>query len=230
MEWIYEDPKNAVTQNGCTEKNIYLVNCDEIYINGCICSYIANKLSEIIKTLEKKYMDEAKNLVSKYNGIEIILDKTKFNNNIVKYENLQDALFKDIAKNNPIKVYITSFGGSLLSGFHMADSIRLSKIPVYTFCKGYVASAATLPFVYGKRRFMDSNSYFLIHQLRGTNHGKFKDLKVGISNDMMFMKNMKKIYKDTCNISGEVLDDLLEDDDWYDADTCLQLNIIDEII
>ena len=93
-----------------------------------------------------------------------------------------------------------------------------------------MASAATLPLVCGAKRYMDKNSYVLIHQLRGSSSGKYEDMKISINNKDMFMNNIKKIYNEKCGINVETLDELLRDDDWYPPEICKELNIIDEII
>lgn len=223
---------NKVEKHGCTDKNIYLKNNCEIYFTGCVCDVAANKLLEIVKTLDKKYIDEVDKIVNKFvdNTKTFNIDPNTFNNCSIQFSSLKDTVFNDIASNNPIKLYITSTGGSLLEGFKMADVVKQSKIPIYTYCKGYVASAATLPYIYGQKRYMDKNSYFLIHQLRGVSAGKFDELQISIGNKTMFMGNIKKMYNEQCGISNEALDDLLKNDDWYNADMCKELNLVDEII
>jgi len=130
----------------------------------------------------------------------------------------------------PIRVHISSDGGSLLDGFSMMDTIVNSVTPVHTYIDGHAASAATLISVVADKRFMFKNSRLLIHQLSSAVWGKFEDIVEEVENLDSFMKQIKKIYKDHTKISAKDLNEILKKDRWFSAEECLKMGIIDEII
>jgi ATP-dependent protease ClpP protease subunit len=70
----------------------------------------------------------------------------------------------------------------------------------------------------------------LIHQLQSQSSGRLNEMKDEITNLDFFMKNVKDIYYQNSNISKEVLEKLLLDELWIDAQECLRYDLIDEII
>ena len=128
---------------------------------------------------------------------------------------------------NPINIYLTSRGGSLLEGFKFFDFLKNCECVVHSYCLGYCASAATLPLLAADERFMYKNSFIMIHQLSGKLSGKFDDLMLDIKNKEFFMEKIKDIYIENSNISEENIDVLLKHDDWWDIDRCIEngLNI-----
>ena len=77
----------------------------------------------------------------------------------------------------PIKLHITTYGGTVYDVFTAIDTIKNMKVDVHTICKGIVASAGTLLSLAGKKRYITENSYMLIHEVRSGMWGKFSDLK-----------------------------------------------------
>ena len=65
-----------------------------------------------------------------------------------------------------ISLYITSPGGSANIAFAMYDLLKSLNISIYTLAIGQCASAATILFALGKKRFAAENTSFLIHSAR----------------------------------------------------------------
>ena len=130
----------------------------------------------------------------------------------------------------PIKLHLQSHGGELLPSFYVCDFIQNLETPVHIYIDGYVASAASLIAVCGKKRIMTKHSFILIHQLKSKLSGKFNEMEDEIRNLNFFMDNLKNIYLNNSKISPEKLDKLLATDIWISAEECLSLGLIDEII
>ena len=131
----------------------------------------------------------------------------------------------------PIELHIHSDGGNLFSGFAAADTISSLKTPVHTYVEGSAASAATLMSVCGKKRYIARSSLMLIHQLsalmvEGT-HEQFRD---EFTNQELLMLKIKDIYRAHTRLDEETLEDLLKHDLWLDANRCLELGLVDEIL
>tara|TARA_A100001011_G_scaffold195608_1_gene203968 strand:+ start:683 stop:1441 length:759 start_codon:yes stop_codon:yes gene_type:complete len=130
----------------------------------------------------------------------------------------------------PINLHIQSGGGMLMPTFYVCDVIKTLDTPVHIYIDGFVASAASLIAVSGTKRFMTQHSFMLIHQLQSQSSGRLNEMKDEITNLDFFMKNAKDIYYRNSNISKEVLEKLLSNELWIDAQDCLYYNLIDEII
>jgi len=130
----------------------------------------------------------------------------------------------------PINLHIQSGGGMLMPTFYVCDVIKTLDTPVHVYIDGFVASAASLIAVSGTKRFMTEHSFMLIHQLQSQSTGRLNEMKDEITNLDFFMKNAKDIYYRNSNISKEVLENLLSNELWIDAQECLYYNLIDEIM
>ena len=130
----------------------------------------------------------------------------------------------------PIHLHIQSEGGSLYHTLYIMDLIDSMNTPVYTYVDGFAASAATLLSVVGKKRYMTKNSLMLIHQLSGSESGKFNELQDQMSNMSILMKIIMNLYLTKTNIDEETLTVLLQKDLWLDSKTCLEYGLVDEII
>ena len=70
---------------------------------------------------------------------------------------------KPSEERQPIRLYIDSPGGDLISGFAIVSAIKASKTPVYTINVGQWSSMAFLIGICGHRRFSLPNMTFLMH-------------------------------------------------------------------
>ena len=130
----------------------------------------------------------------------------------------------------PIKLHLTTYGGSVHAAFSAISCIQSSKVDVHTIIDGYVASAGTLISVCGKKRFIHKHSSMLIHELRSGTWGKMSVLEEEFENLKKMMDKIKTIYVENSKLKKKELDVILKkDSDWY-ADECLKHGLVDEII
>lgn len=129
-----------------------------------------------------------------------------------------------------ISLHIQSGGGSLMHTFYVCDTIMNLDTPVYTYVDGFVASAASLIAVSGKKKYMTKHSAILIHQLSSSTSGKLNEMKTEINNLGFFMNNVKYIYLNNTKLELDVLENLLTTDMWLDSNTCKNMGLVDEII
>ena len=130
----------------------------------------------------------------------------------------------------PVKLFINSGGGTIVSGISSMDTILRCKVPVETYVDGFSASAATFMTVVGDHRLMSRNSYMLVHQLSTTFWGTYSNFEDEKQNLDLMMKNIKDIYKQYTKIPMKKLNEILKHDLMWDAKTCLEYGMIDEII
>jgi ATP-dependent Clp protease protease subunit len=130
----------------------------------------------------------------------------------------------------PIKLHLTTYGGSVHAAFSAISCIQSCKVDVHTVIDGYVASAGTLISVCGKKRFIHKHSSMLIHELRSGTWGKMSVLEEEFENLKKMMDKIKTIYVENSKLKKKELDVILKkDSDWY-ADECLKHGLVDEII
>jgi len=129
-----------------------------------------------------------------------------------------------------IYLHINSFGGSVFAGLSSVDYILNSKVPVTTVIDGCAASAATLMGIVGAHRTMHRHSFMLIHQISSTMWGKFEEMKDDMKNSELLMKTIIQLYEEHTRIPRSELSKILKHDLWWDAETCLDYGLIDEII
>ncbi len=130
----------------------------------------------------------------------------------------------------PIHLHIQSEGGSLYHTLYIMDLIQNLDTDVYTYVDGFAASAATLVSVVGKKRFITKNSLMLVHQLSGSDSGKFNELQDQMNNMSVLMNMIVNTYLEHTKIKKEDLIELLKKDLWLNAETCLNYGLVDKII
>ena len=131
----------------------------------------------------------------------------------------------------PIELHIQSEGGSAFAGIAAYDCIKACKTPVHTYIDGCAASAATLLYLAGKRRYLYNNSFMLIHQIStSVLGGKFEEFKDELKNQEKIMHTVKKIYLETSKMSEEELTELMKHDLWMESETIIKNGFADEII
>ena len=136
----------------------------------------------------------------------------------------------DLEEPPTLKVLINSGGGSITAGISSMDTILRTKVPVHTYVDGFAASAATFLSVVGSYRFMSRNSYMLIHQLSTNFWGKYSEFEDEKQNLDLMMETIKRVYKEYTKVPEKKLDEILKHDLLWDAKTCLEYGLIDEII
>ena len=129
-----------------------------------------------------------------------------------------------------LKILINSGGGSITAGISSMDTMLRCKVPIHTYVDGFAASAATFLSVVGNYRFMSRNSYMLIHQLSSNFWGTYSNFEDEKKNLDLMMKTIKDVYKQYTKLPMKKLDEILKRDLLWDAQTCLDYGMIDEIV
>lgn len=132
----------------------------------------------------------------------------------------------------PMWLHVNTFGGNLMDGFAVSDTINRIKemIPIVTIVEGCSMSAGSIISTSGSKRLMRSKSIMLIHQLSGGMWGKYEDMKQDVKNSDLLMKIMTEHYITNTKLTKEKLDEMLKKDVFLDAKMCLKLGLIDQII
>jgi ATP-dependent protease ClpP protease subunit len=131
----------------------------------------------------------------------------------------------------PIRLHITSNGGSIFAAFRAINCMKSLSVEVHTIIDGYAASAATMISVCGDKRYINKYSNMLIHELRSaTSWNKMSELEDEVENMKKIMEQIKDIYVEHTNLSRAELNKLLKRDIDWDVNKCLQAGLVDEIL
>lgn len=190
---------------------------NEIHFNGTIGSKSISTLISKLKYLEGKIIVKTKKLKRKILELE---NDNESNSDIINIS----------VEPKPIKLYITSKGGLVYQVFYAIDTIMSLEVPVHTYCQGLVASAGTLLSLAGKKRYITENSYMLIHEIRSGMWGKFTELTESMENSKQLMDRIKNYYVKKTKLTMEEIDEQLKKDVIWNAQTCLEKGLVDEII
>ena len=135
-----------------------------------------------------------------------------------------------IEERTPIKIYINTDGGDVVSVLNFIDVILLSKTPIITIAMGKVYSAGSLLVMAGHKRYAFNNTSCLIHS------GSFGTM--GTTDKVLdyteFTKKQEKRVKEyilsKTTMSSKIYDKKYREDWFMFSDEMLSLNIIDEVI
>lgn len=180
---------------------------------------------------EPSYIERVSNRIYFYSDVE--REKVlQLNRSIRELNGDLQVKQKELALDNPPKIYvhINSFGGEIFAGLSSVDEIIKSQVPVVTVIDGCAASAATLISVVAKERYINRHAYMLVHQLSAGFWGKHRDFKDELDNQKQFMRIIKNIYKEYTKIPEKKMDEILDHDLWWDAQTCLKYGLVDAIL
>lgn len=129
----------------------------------------------------------------------------------------------------PIYLHLTTNGGSIYSAFSIIDCMQGLRVPVYTVCDGFVASAGTIISIAAKKRFMQPNAYMLIHQLSSGVWGKMAEIEDEYDNLKKMMDHIIKHYVENTKLTRKTLEKQLKHDTTWSPDECIRYGLIDEI-
>ena len=189
---------------------------NEIYFNGKINNKSMPALIKELTNMEQTINKKIKKIKKRIDELE-------------KSDDYDDSCEIQI-KAQPIKLHITTYGGTVYDVFTAIDTIKNMKVDVHTICKGIVASAGTLLSLAGKRRYITENSYMLVHEVRSGMWGKFSELKEEYENVSELMEHLKKYYVKNTKMTEEEIVEQLRKDTMWNAEKCLEKGLVDEIL
>ncbi len=131
----------------------------------------------------------------------------------------------------PIKVLISSPGGSVIHGLACYDAIVTSKAPVETYCIGTAYSMGAILFIAGNRRYMLKNSKLMLHQpLVGQNPGGNASSVKSLSDSLQETK--RQLADIICKHTGmtkKQVEKQMSYDHYYTSEEAVKYKLADEI-
>jgi ATP-dependent Clp protease protease subunit len=141
-----------------------------------------------------------------------------------------------IEKNRPkhMKMLINSYGGAVDAAFALIDTMKGSKIPIYTYGLGCIASCGLLTFIAGQKgkRFITRNTAILSHQFSWGSFGKEHELFATVKEFTNTHQRIIDHYKRCTGMKeADIKKYLLPPQDvWLTAKEAVKYGIADEIV
>lgn len=137
-----------------------------------------------------------------------------------------------VKERNPIKLVIASPGGNLEVEQTIVSFIEASKTPIHCIAIGMCASAASMIYLAGQKRYATKNATFLFHQGGCENlEGSFQQIMAFMEKYQLDISEMADFYKSHTKIDPDVIDEKLSEGDWYlSAKEALENGVVHKII
>lgn len=150
-------------------------------------------------------------------------------NKIVSYTMLIDPINP---YSIPIYLHINTDGGEVYKVLGVISHIKTLKNKIITICEGCVASAGVLLSLSGSERWIYSNAYMLVHEIRSGVWGKYSECIDDMYNNKKIMKDIKKYFnKETHNkFPEDIMEKILKRDILLKPKKCLKYGLVDKII
>ena len=139
-------------------------------------------------------------------------------------------------KNKPkqIKLLINSPGGDVCSTFALLDTIKGTRVPIYTYGLGQIASCGLLTIIAGQagKRFITRNTSILSHQFFWGTVGKEHELFAAVKEFDNTKQRIIEHYKRCTGMSETDIKKYLlpPEDVWLTAKEAVKYGIADEIV
>lgn len=135
-------------------------------------------------------------------------------------------------KDQDIKFYINSPGGSVSAGLAIYDTMQYIKSDVSTICVGLAASMASVLLAAGKKgkRFALPNSEIMIHQIMGGAEGQASDIKIRAEHILKIKDKMNQILALHTGQKVTTVERDSDRDNFMTAEEAAKYGIIDKII
>ena len=146
---------------------------------------------------------------------------------------MAQLLFLDkTGRNQDIKMYINSPGGTVTGGLAIYDTMQLVEPDIATYCLGQAASMGAVLLAGGTKgkRFALPNSRVMIHQPTGGSGGSAMDMEIQVTEIMKMKKNLEQIMAYHTGKSAAEIAEASDRDNFMSPEEAKEFGLIDEIV
>lgn len=132
----------------------------------------------------------------------------------------------------PIHLYISSPGGSVMAGLAILDTMNLISAPVHTYAMGLVASMAAVLFSCGEKgsRKILPNAEVMIHQPLGGYQGQASDIEIHANHILMLKTKLNKILAKATGQSIRTIAKETDRDRYFEAGEAIKFGLADVLV
>ncbi len=132
----------------------------------------------------------------------------------------------------PIHMYISSPGGSVMAGLAILDTMQLVNAPVHTYAMGMVASMAAVLFACGEKghRYVMPNAEVMIHQPLGGASGQASDIEIQANHIISLKKRLYKILSKATGKPVKTIERSSDRDNYFIAEDAIAFGLADQVL
>lgn len=151
-------------------------------------------------------------------------------------EAMKFILERNLMKTRPkcMKMIINSPGGECSGAFALIDTMKGSKVPIFTYGLGEISSCGLLTFIAGEKgkRFITKNTAILSHQYSWSSYGKHHELMSRVKEFENLHDRIIEHYKKCTGMKeADIKKYLLPAEDvWLTAKEAVKYGIADDIV
>jgi len=123
--------------------------------------------------------------------------------------------YKDFVA-EPIKLIVSSFGGSVYDGLALIAAMKESNAEIHTYAHGMVMSMGVPIFLYGDKRFADEFATFMIHDVSSGSFGTIEQIEEDVAEGKRLRNVINEIIVKRTKIKKTELNAIIKTkSDWY---------------
>ncbi|MBR6137382.1 MAG: ATP-dependent Clp protease proteolytic subunit [Bacilli bacterium] len=166
---------------------------------------------------------------------ELIKNRTIFLEGEINSESaneiIKKVIYLDSLNKEPISLYISSPGGSVLSGMAIIDTLSIIESKVKTVAIGLCASMATIILMNGDERYATRHSEIMIHDIFSEAPlGKEIDIKRSLKKMTKHRNMIIDLFKSKTKKNEKEIEEAISYDNYMSSDEAKEFGIIDKII
>ena len=123
---------------------------------------------------------------------------------------------------NQVNVHINSYGGDVSEGLAIYNVLKNSKAKVTTYCDGFACSAASVVFMAGDERIMNSASLLMIHNAWTYGYGNAEELRKQAEDLDKITQASVNAYMSRVTITEDELKEKMNAETWLTAEEALR--------
>jgi ATP-dependent Clp protease protease subunit len=149
---------------------------------------------------------------------------------------IEFILERNLMKIKPkmMKMIINSPGGEIAAAFALIDTIKGSRVPIYTYGLGEIASCGLMTFIAGEKghRYITRNTAILSHQYSWGSFGKDHELMARVKEFNNTHARILEHYKKCTGLSEKDVKNFLlpPEDVWLTSKEAVKYGIADEVV
>ena len=120
-----------------------------------------------------------------------------------------------------VNVHINSYGGEVAEGLAIYNVLKNSSVKVTTYCDGFACSAASVIFMAGDERIMNSASLLMIHNAWSRASGNADDFRKQAEDLDKITQASINAYMSRVKITEDELKEKMDKETWLTAQEAL---------
>lgn len=121
-----------------------------------------------------------------------------------------------------IEIHINSNGGAVSEGLAIYNVLKNSRAKIITYCDGFACSAASVIFMAGDERIMNSASLLMIHNAWTYGEGNAAELRKQADDLEIITQASVNAYMNRVNITEDEVKKMMDEETWITADKAVE--------